>query len=119
MRAAAYQRSELARDRSWGPGAPSIKSCGLEFDSRAKKKSGPWPAQAVPSLSSLASKVAVIASRRAGPGIFASSMSWGAGDFSAAKVTGGALNTINVIPATTSARNFLDREIMERSDEGR
>src|SRR5260221_13700335 len=74
MRAAAYQRSELARDRSCGPGAPSIKSCGLEFDSRAKKKSGPWPAQAVPSLRSLASKVAVMAVCKAEPGDFASSM---------------------------------------------
>ena len=41
-----------------------MSSEGCEGACVAKKKSGPWPAQAVPSFRSLASKVAVIASRR-------------------------------------------------------
>ena len=64
MRAAAYQRSdadELLHLRSGS--AVDVQRQVCEADSVAKKKSGPWPAQAVPSFKSLASKVAVMASR--------------------------------------------------------
>src|SRR5258706_11260991 len=50
-----------------------------------KKKSGPRPAHAVPSLSSLASKLAVMAARRPGEFELAKLINLGAESFSAAK----------------------------------
>src|SRR5712692_6625794 len=85
MRAGAYQKSEPAKCCMGGPETPSITSDGWEGASTAKKKSGPRPAQAVPSLRSLASKLAEIASRRPPLLDLARSISCGADLFSAAK----------------------------------
>src|SRR5437879_9886442 len=84
MRAEAYQSVEPANCRNCGPGTPSMTSDGCEGASVAKKKSGPWPTQAVPSLRSLGSKVAVMASRRLGLLDLASSINWGAVNFPSA-----------------------------------
>src|SRR5260370_10787500 len=84
MRAGAYQRVEPANCCNCGPGAPSMTSDGCEGASVAKKKSGPRPAQAVPSLRSLGSKVAVMASRKLGLFDLASSINCGAVNFSSA-----------------------------------
>src|SRR6266852_1222621 len=84
MCAGAYQKSEPVRCCIDNPEAPSITSDGCEGDWTAKKKSGPRPAQAVPSIRSLASKLAVIASRRPALLDFARSISCGADLFSAA-----------------------------------
>src|SRR5262245_59880291 len=62
MRAAAYHRPEPASGCITGPAVSSMISCGLAVASTTKKKSGPRPAQAVPSFKSLASNVVVIAS---------------------------------------------------------
>src|SRR5450432_1916694 len=83
MRAAAYQRSEPDRCCICGPGVSSMTSSGCAVASVAKKKSGPRPAQAVPSFSSLASKLAVIASRRPPLLDLARSINCGADSFSA------------------------------------
>src|SRR5712692_2445587 len=85
MRALAYQRSEPANCCILGPAAASMTSAGFEGASVAKKKSAPRLIQALPSLRSLASKVAVIASRRFGLFALASSISSRAVDFSAAR----------------------------------
>src|SRR6266849_9300347 len=84
MRAGAYQKSEPAKCCMGGPETPSITSDGWEGASTAKKKSGPRPAQAVPSLRSLASKLAEIASRRPALLDLARSISCWADFFSAA-----------------------------------
>src|SRR5450755_3045011 len=84
MCAAAYQRSEPASGCIRGPGASSMKSEGCDGACVAKKKSGPWPAQAVPSLRSFVSKVLVTASRRPGLLDLARSINCGADIFSAA-----------------------------------
>jgi hypothetical protein len=97
--------SEFANDFISGRGAASISSCGFDLDSTAKKKSGPRPAQAVPSFNSLASKVVVIASRNPGPGVFASSISWVAVDFSAASA-GHCENGTNIVK--TAAPTWSD-----------
>src|ERR1700722_948257 len=86
MRAAAYQRLELASCCICGPRASSMKRAGFAGDSRAKKKSGPRPIQAVPAFRSLASNVVVIASSSAGLADLASAMSCGAVDLSAARL---------------------------------
>src|SRR6266446_5307803 len=83
MRAGAYQRVEPANCCNCGPGASSMTSDGCEGASVVKKKSGPRPAQAVPSLRSLGSKVDAMASRRVGLLDLASSISFGAVNFSA------------------------------------
>src|SRR5580704_8641197 len=84
MWAGAYQMSEPERLRICGPGTPSMNSAGCEGALAAKKKSGPRAIHAVPSLRSLGSKVELMASRSAGLLEFASSMSCGAVDLSAA-----------------------------------
>src|SRR5215831_6037481 len=84
MRAGVYQRSDPENCCIWGPGEPSITSWGFGWLWTAKKKSGPWPAQAVPSFRSLASKVEGMASRKLGLADFASSMSSVAVSLSAA-----------------------------------
>ena len=84
MCAGAYQKSESARCCNGGPEALSITSEGWEGDWTAKKKSGPRPAQAVPSFRSLASKLAAIASCRPPMLDFARSISCRADFFSVA-----------------------------------
>jgi hypothetical protein len=84
MWAGAYQSEEPGKFCIGGPDFLSMKSSGFAGASVAKKKPGPRAIHAVPSFSSLASRVAVMASRR--PGLFdlASAMNWVASDFSAA-----------------------------------
>src|SRR5271155_370341 len=84
MRAAAYQRLELASCCICGPGASSMNRAGFADDSMGKKKSGPRAIQAMPAVRSLASNVVVIASRSVGLADLARAMSCGAVDFSAA-----------------------------------
>jgi hypothetical protein len=64
-------------------GFSSMTRDGLADVSKAKKESGPWPTQAVPSFKSLTSKVVVIASRRLGLFAFAKSINCCADRFSA------------------------------------
>ena len=80
---------------------------GCEGACVAKKKSGPWPAQAVPSLRSLASKLAGIASRRFALLDFARSISCGAVSLSAA-ITG-------AIKQSKSSARFLMAQILYRA----
>ena len=67
-----------------GPAASSMISVGVEAASTAKKKSGPCPAQAVPSFRSLASKLASMLARSSGLCALASAINSGAPSFSAA-----------------------------------
>src|SRR5260370_8920281 len=108
MRAGAYQRVEPANRCNCGPGAPSMTSDGCEDASVAKKKSGPRPAHAVPSLRSLGSKVAVMASRRLGLLDLASSINWGAVNFSAASadVTRASEQSASRDPKHTTTTHF-------------
>src|SRR5580704_13951411 len=84
MRAAAYQRSEPVRCCICDSAPSSMTRNGCVAASIAKKKSGPWPAQAVPSFRSLASKVAVIAFCRPEGLDFASSINCRADNLSTA-----------------------------------
>src|ERR1700730_15859247 len=84
MLAGVYHRSEPDRCCICGPEASSMTREGCEGASMAKKKSGPRPAQAVPSFRSLPLKVAVIASRRPAGLDLASAINCGAFIFSAA-----------------------------------
>src|SRR5215467_2862007 len=86
MCAATYQRSEPASGCICGPGTSSISSSGLDVACKAKKKSGPRPAHAVPSFKSLASKVDAIDSRKEGLADFANSISCFAFIFAGAEI---------------------------------
>src|ERR1022692_2087872 len=91
-----------------------MKSAGFEGASLAKKKSGPRAIQAVPSFRSLASKLAVIASRRLGLFDLASSMSCVALDFSVA--TAGAISNRTRMPTSPNrGRRHIESVLLSSS----